>query len=85
MQIPIRVAELISSAFLDAKILRLYTDENHSNVHNERCLKIYLSSLSGFELSVYLPLEICQVSDAWSAAASKIQLDYSSCSLFGDV
>lgn len=38
LQIPIRVAELVSSAFLDAEILRLYTDDNHGNVHDEHCL-----------------------------------------------
>lgn len=35
LQIPIRCAELVIYAFLNVKILRLHTDENHGNAHEE--------------------------------------------------
>lgn len=83
-----RGAELVSSAFLDTEILRLYTDENHGTVHDEcvsckkrRRKKIYLClclSLPHLSKSV-------KYQDTCRAAASKISWIAALVLMFGDL
>lgn len=75
LQIPIRSAELVSSAVLDAKLLRLYTDENHGNVY-DGCL-LQWKTTTPQNLLVPQSAPPVSVSDTCSVAASKSQLDWS--------
>lgn len=45
LQISIRSAELVGSAVWDAKLLRLYSDENHGNMHDACFLHLKTQSV----------------------------------------
>lgn len=83
-----RGAELVSSAFLDAEILRLYTDENHGNVHDE-CVSCKKRRFFFFYLRLCLSLphlsKSVKYQDTCTAAASKISWIAALVLMFGDL
>lgn len=86
-----RGAELVSSAFLDTEILRLYTDENHETVHDEcvSCKKRQKKKKKEIYLCLCLSLphlsKSVKYQDTCRAAASKISWIAALVLMFGDL